>query len=236
MLARFFPLLCALALPAEAAAPCASDAMVVFDASASMGETVGSGTTRLAELQDAMARVVPRAAAARRLGLLTYGPGGADACAGLDLRFPPRADAAAPLLADLATLAPDGLTPLSAAVEHAAEALGHRENPAVIVLVTDGNESCDGAPCALAERLAAEARDLMIHVLGLKVVFDFHAWNDPAQTPFFGGRIAARCLADRTSGEYASTETVGDLIAALERTLACPLIGARPALRPAARG
>lgn len=225
-----------LTLPSAAQAFCAADAMVVFDGSASMAE-IGfdvSEATRIEEARLAMAEIAPQVAPLRRIGLLTYGPGGADSCSGINLRFPPQDAAAARLVADVEALDPAGLTPLTASVRAAAEVLDHRATPAVIVLITDGNETCGGSPCALAAELRAEAVDLTVHVLGFKVVFDFFAWNNPDQKNFFGGEVVARCLADQTGGEYASTETVDELIAALQRTLGCPLFGALP--EPRARG
>ena len=50
-------------------------------------------------------------------------------------------------------LVPAGKTPLTSAVEQAAEVLNYRAKPGVIVVVTDGEETCGGAPCALAKQL-----------------------------------------------------------------------------------
>jgi Ca-activated chloride channel family protein len=35
----------------------------------------------------------------------------------------------------------------------------------------------------------------------------------------------ARCLADRTGGQYLSTENTDELVAALKQTLGCPIYG-----------
>ncbi|WP_415919405.1 vWA domain-containing protein [Tateyamaria sp. SN6-1] len=219
-------LLLALTLSVQTAmAECASDAMVVFDGSASMSE-VGFDTgdaTRIEEARLAMARVMPQVEAFRRIGLLTYGPGGDTACSGASLRFLPRADAADLMIAELDAMRPSGLTPLADAVEQAAEALDFRNERAVVVLVTDGNETCGGRPCAVSERLAASARDLIVHVIGFRVSRDFFAWNNPEQT--YGEDTVAKCFADRTGGLFVTTETVDDLVAALQRTLGCPVIG-----------
>jgi len=52
---------------------------------------------------------------------------------------------------------PGGQTPLTAAVRGAAEELRFRDKPAVVVLLTDGEETCGGDPCRLARQLRAEA-------------------------------------------------------------------------------
>lgn len=212
---------------AMATLDCAADAMIVFDGSASM-EEVGfdvTEATRISEAREAVRRAVPDIAPFRRLGLIVYGPGGADSCSGIDLRFAPRADAAGAVTDAIDRLKPGGLTPLAASVAEAARVLDHRRRPGVIVLVTDGNETCGGAPCALAEALLAEAVDLTVHVIGFRVRVDFFTWNNPEQKPLTGGEPVARCLADRTGGRFVTTETVDELVAALQATLGCPAIG-----------
>jgi len=218
------------------AAGCARDAMLVFDGSASMAE-VGfdaSAPTRIGEARTAMRRAMPQIAPYRRVGLLVYGPGAEDACRGIDLRFPPLADAAGPVISTIETLSPGGLTPIAGSVRAAAEALGYRDRPGIVVLVTDGNETCGGRPCALGAELAAEARDLTVHVIGFRVEYDPFAWDSPEAGVYSGGTSVAKCLADRTGGMYVPTESVDELAAALRETLGCALIGVAPA-RPGPR-
>lgn len=224
----------ALALSATPAAPgCATDAMLVFDGSASMAEIGAdiSQPTRIAEARTAMHRAMPRIAPFRRVGLLIYGPGGDRSCTGIDLRFAPIPDAANAITGAIDTLAPQGLTPLAASVLAAAETLDYRSTPGIVVLVTDGNETCGGRPCALGATLAAEGYDLTVHVIGFRVVYDPFSWNSP-EAEGYDGTTVAKCLADRTGGMYVSTETVDELAAALRETLGCALLGRAPA-RPA---
>jgi Ca-activated chloride channel family protein len=224
----------AVALSATPAAPgCATDAMLVFDGSASMAEIGADATapTRIAEARTALHRAMPQIAPFRRVGLLVYGPGGDRSCTGIDLRFAPIPDASQAVTGAIDTLAPQGLTPLAASVLAAAETLDYRGTPGIVVLVTDGNETCGGRPCALGATLAAEGYDLTVHVIGFRVVYDPFSWNSP-EAEGYDGTTVAKCLADRTGGMYVSTETVDELAAALRETLGCALIGRAPA-RPA---
>lgn len=223
-----------LAGPVRATGECASDAMIVFDGSASMDE-IGFDTgeaTRIVEARAALRRAMPDIAPYRRVGLLIYGPGPDDACSNIDLRFGPVTESAGPVVAAIDGLRPGGMTPLSEAVARAAEILNWRRDPAVVVLVTDGNETCGGAPCALADRLERDGRDLTVHVVGFRVRVDFFTWNNPEQAPMAGGETVVRCLADRTGGRFVTTETVDELVAALQATLGCPVIGQAPAALP----
>lgn len=210
------------------AAGCARDAMLVLDGSASMGEIGFDATapTRIMEARAALARALPRITPLRRVGLLTYGPGARGACGSITLALAPHPDAAGAILAQVDALRPGGLTPIAASVRAAAEALAHRRQGGIIVLVTDGNETCGGRPCALGTALAREAADLTVHVIGFRVVHDPFSWNSPEADAFEGSTVA-KCLAERTGGLYAATETVDELAEALQATLGCALIGRR---------
>src|SRR6056297_903695 len=230
---RALPLALALGLSAlpggpapQAAGGCARDAMPVFDGSGSMGEVGHDPTapTRIEDARRAVRAAMPDIAPVRRVGLLTYGPGGGNACSGIDLRFDPRADAGAAVVAGIDALAPGGLTPLAASVTAAAGVLG---GAGIVVLVTDGNETCGGTPCALGARLAAERPGLTVHVIGFRVVYDPFSWNSP-EAQDLDGETVAKCQPDATGGLFVSTETVGELADALRVTLGCVVVGRGP--------
>ncbi|MEM7599414.1 MAG: VWA domain-containing protein, partial [Pseudomonadota bacterium] len=144
--------------PAQAQ-DCTRDAMLVFDGSASMAE-LGLQLDEPKRIDDARAALrdaMPQIAPIRRIGLITYGPGPENSCDGINLKFPPVADAADPVLEAISWLDPNGLTPLTEAVRKAADVLNYRNDPGIVVLVTEGNDTCGGAPCQLGAELAATA-------------------------------------------------------------------------------
>ena len=209
------------------ATDCARDAMLVFDGSASMAE-LGlqlNEPKRIDDARTALERAMPQIAPVRRVGLITYGPGPENSCEGINLKFAPVADAAEPILEAIRWLDPNGLTPLTDAVRNAAEVLNYKSEPGIVVLVTDGNETCGGRPCALGTELSATARDLTVHVIGFRVVTDRFAWDSPEANVYPDGISVAKCLSDKTGGMYVSTETIDELSEALRRTLGCALIG-----------
>lgn len=213
--------------PGHAATGCAADAMLVFDGSASMAELGFDPTapTRIEDARAALRRAMPHIAPVRRVGLLVYGPGPEGTCEGINLHFPPRPDAAEAVIGAIETVDPNGLTPLTASVREAAEVLDYRNRPGIVVLVTDGNETCGGRPCATGKDLAIAARDLTIHVIGFRVVADPFAWDSPESGIYSDGASVAKCLSDGTGGMYVSTQTVEELAEALRETLGCALIG-----------
>ncbi|MGH6735907.1 MAG: vWA domain-containing protein [Methyloceanibacter sp.] len=202
----------------QAAAPCTEDAMIVFDASGSMAgslaEGIGAKIRRIDEVRKALAQALPRVMRFRRIGLITYGPGSYRQC-NVELKLRPEPNAAQRILNDVSTLNPSGKTPLAAAVQQAAEVLDFRAEPGVVVLLTDGEETCDGAPCALGKILKAEGLQLTVHVIGFRM------------TAFWTGAQSAldvRCLAEETGGLYIAAEDQEELVEAFEKSLGCPMM------------
>ncbi|MEM6483061.1 MAG: VWA domain-containing protein [Pseudomonadota bacterium] len=201
--------------------------MLVFDGSASMAE-LGYDTsepTRIDHARAAISEALPQIASVRRVGLLIYGPGPEGSCAGINLKFRPLDDAALPIIGAINGLDPIGLTPLTASVRAAAEVLQYRNKPGIVVVVTDGNETCGGSPCALASELARTAQDLTVHVIGFRVMYDPARWVTSGAAANTEHTSIARCLADQTGGLYVATETVEELSVALQETMGCALIG-----------
>jgi Ca-activated chloride channel family protein len=215
---------------ARAAQGCSEDAIVVFDGSGSMSEMGFNlmDEPRIFAARRAIREAMPQVAPFRNLGLVIYGPGPRDACNNIDLRFAPMPDAAPRMIAEIDALAPSGNTPLTASVARAAETLEFRARPGVVVLVTDGKETCGGAPCQLAASLVAEAHDLTVHVIGFKLRGEHFSWDSENMHDYREGQTVARCLADQTGGLYLTTETVDELVTALQTTLGCPIFGRGP--------
>ena len=211
----------------EALAPCTEDAMIVFDASGSMAgslaEGIGAKIRRIDEVRKALSQALPRVTHYRRIGLITYGPGSYRQC-NVELKMRPMPDAAQRILSDVSALNPSGKTPLASAVEQAANVLDFRAKPGVVVLLTDGEETCDGAPCDLGKMLNAEGVQLTVHVIGFRM------------TAFWTGAQSAldvKCLAEETGGLYIAAQNQEELVQAFEKTLGCPMMSrlAEPLVR-----
>jgi len=206
--------------------PCSDDVMLVFDASGSMaGNGWGYGSenpkaaTRIEKVRSALTKILPRATRFRRVGLITYGPGPYQQC-NVQLDLWPTANASGPILSTVNGLTPGGQTPLSDAVARAAEVLDYRAKPGVIVVLTDGEETCGGNPCALGKQLRAEALQLTVHVIGLRVKGG-SSWTGENSI------VDTRCLAEQTGGLYIKVDTEEELTAALDKTLGCPRVTQR---------
>jgi Ca-activated chloride channel homolog len=199
--------------------PCTADAMIVFDASGSMSGNLNQGIAtlkpRIDEVRAALAETLPIATKYRRVGLITYGPGPAQQC-NVKLDLKPTANAADTIMRDVNALSPAGKTPLTEAVSEAAEVLDYRNKPGVIIVVTDGEETCGASPCDLGKKLRAEAAQLTVHIIGFRL--RDYSWTGEHSI------LDAKCLAEQNNGLYISAEDKGDLVAALKSTLECPLL------------
>jgi Ca-activated chloride channel family protein len=206
----------------EKPSPCTEDAMIVFDASGSMSgngwgygsETAGT-VSRIDKVRATLANILPSVTRHRRVGLITYGPGVWDQC---NVRFDlkPEANSAERIMSAIKALTPAGKTPLTAAVKEAAEVLDFRAKPALIVLLTDGEETCGGSPCDLGRTLSSEAASLTVHVIGLRV--KGYTWMGEQSV------LETKCLAERNGGLYLTVETEDELREAFEKTLGCPMV------------
>jgi len=202
--------------------PCTEDAMLVFDASGSMAGNLNQGIStiipRIDEVRSALAEVLPAITRFRRVGLITYGPGPYQQC-NVDLAFKPRPEAARLIMQEVNALNPAGKTPLAAAVERAAEVLDYQAKPGLIVVLTDGEETCGGSPCGLGKELHAAAMQLTVHVIGFRM--KNFSWTGEQSI------LDVKCLAEQNGGLYIDAEAKQDLIDALEKTLGCPMLSQR---------
>lgn len=203
--------------------PCKDDAMIVFDASGSMAGNVDQGIAtikpRIDEVRAALSTVLPSATKFRRVGLITFGPGPYNQY-NIQLNFAPLPHAAAPIMKAVDALTPAGKTPLTSAVQQAAEVLDYRNKPGVVVVVTDGEETCGRSPCELGDQLHAAALQLTVHVIGYRLEND--SWTGEQSV------VEAKCLAERNNGLYITAESENDLVAAFEKTLDCPMVSQLP--------
>lgn len=192
---------------------CMNDAMFVFDASGSMGTTdYTRKLPHITRVKQALAQVLPEVPAERRMGLIVYGQGAYNRCDSIELKLRPQTNSGATIMAEVEKIVPAGRTPLTQSVQDAADVLEYRSKPAVVILLTDGEDTCGGKPCNLALQMKKDAKDITVHVIGYRM----------KEAAGLNGFFEARCLAERTGGIYVTVETTDQLVEALRKTLTCP--------------
>ncbi|MEQ8656356.1 MAG: VWA domain-containing protein [Hyphomicrobiales bacterium] len=231
-LTGFFKRLCAASLglvvlwtlPVTAQQSDLERAILVFDGSGSMWGQI-DGINKIVTARETLARVLPTFPATMELGLMAYGHNRRGDCNDIEMLVPtgPVTTTAGSISDAVNTLNPRGKTPLSEAVRRAAMELRYTEERATIILVTDGLETCEADPCALANELESVGIDFTTHVIGFGL------------TEEEGQQVA--CLAENTGGSYFQATDADALGDALTQTVAFvppqpPVPAAPAALEP----
>lgn len=201
----FTAVLLALVLSMTSAAFAAERSIIVLDGSGSMWGQI-DGKTKIEIARETLRTVLDSVPPENETGLMVYGHRAKGDCKDIELAVPPAKGTAKAISAFADGINPKGKTPITAAVGKAAEALQYTEEKATVILVTDGLETCDADPCALAKDLEAKGVDFTVHVVGFGL-------SDEE------GRTVA-CLAEETGGKYLKAEDAGSLGDALRETVA----------------
>ncbi|NCA82131.1 MAG: VWA domain-containing protein [Opitutae bacterium] len=177
------------------------EAVFILDASGSMAEAAGP-QTKMAAAKAVLAQVVPAVAPEVKVGLAAYGHRRDRDCDDIEILVPPGSEDRAAVLARIAAMQPKGVTPIAAAVAQVAEFLKGRAAETMIVLVSDGKETCGGDPRAVVKALKDAGVKFVMHVVGFGV-----AEADRAE-------LAG--IAEAGGGTYFSAGDAAALLAALQ--------------------
>lgn len=179
----------------------------ILDDSGSMLETL-QGKTKLAIAQSVLSARVPALPPDINVGLRLYGhrvpfQEKEESCADIELVVPVEVGGAQHIISWLPTMQAQGMTPMSESIRRAAEDFtfegGHRN---IIVLISDGIETCDEDPAEVVRFLQELGIDFKIHVIGLGV-------DEQA-------RAQLKRIADTAGGIYHDANGEKDLAIALD--------------------
>lgn len=178
--------------------------MLVVDASGSMSDPSGTGESRMAAAAAALDDVVAAVPDGTQVGLrvISGERSGEGSCEDTRLAVPPGPVDPAAVRSAVDDLDPRGDTPLADSLELAADDLP-TDLPGMIVVVTDGMESCGGDPCEVAGQLVESGLDVRIDVVGFQVEQD--------------ARTQLQCVADAGNGRYVDAPDAAALAAQLQR-------------------
>ena len=195
------------AASATASDPKQPRTIIVMDGSGSMWGQI-DGKPKLEIARATVADVVGKLPANQTLGLIAYGHRRKGDCKDIELIVPPAPGTTSKVLNAVNNMRFVGMTPLSEAVRQAAQALRHTEQAATVVLVTDGLETCNLDPCAVANELERSGVNFTAHVIGFGLTKDE------------GAKVA--CLATNTGGRYLQASDGAGLSAALRQAVSEP--------------
>lgn len=178
----------------------ADDVMIVYDGSNSMWGQI-DGIPKIEIAREVMGDLIATWPQSTNLGLVAYGHRRDGDCSDIEVKVMPGPVDRTTFRDAVNDVVPRGRTPLTAAVEKAAQLLSYRDNPATVILISDGVETCQADPCALSARLAEKGVAFTAHVIGFDLTRDEHE--------------ALACIAENTGGMFVPAENAEELRGAL---------------------
>jgi len=170
-------------------------ALFVFDGSGSMwGQVDGRPKVELA--RQALRQLLRDFPPGTDIGLIAYGHRRSGDCNDIEILAPVGSSRQA-IIRAVDSINPKGKTPLTQAIRFAAEQLKNRDAPTSIVVISDGKESCNANPCAMAKVVREGGIDLRVHVIGFDV-----SQQEAEQL---------KCIANNGGGKYFSADNAGEL-------------------------
>jgi len=151
---------------------------ILLDASGSMAGKIG-GQTKMDIAKNAIREFIGSLPEEAKVGLRVYGHKGSNqpkdkdlSCSSSELMISFEATNRSELDTSLGQFQATGWTPIAKALEDAANdlsAFDEKQNTNVIILVSDGVETCGGDPVAVAKKLKDSTGNPFVHVIGFDV-------------------------------------------------------------------
>jgi von Willebrand factor type A domain len=206
---------------------------LIIDDSGSMAQQIAGGR-KIDVAKQVFSGLVQDLPSDGQVAVRTYGrqhPSGQRDCADMELMIPFGPNTPARVLPGVKALRPNGMTPIAASLQAAAKDFAGREGQDnIIVLLSDGEEDCNGDPCAAAKAVHDAGIHLQVNVIGLHV--------QPKE------RTQLQCVADAGGGKYydaadakalkvAASEVKERIVATPAPPPAAPTATATPFVKPA---
>ena len=189
------------ALTTQAAEANFPEVMIILDGSGSMWGTAGS-ETKIKAAKEVLHQLVPSLPSEVKLGLTVYGHRRKGSCDDIEIIIPAGSDDRNLLLSKVDGISPKGKTPIADSIKLVVEQLKSKENETTIILVSDGEETCNPDPCGVVKSLKATGIKFILHVVGFDV--------DQMQ------KEELACLAEAGGGQYFDAGNATALLAALQ--------------------
>lgn len=177
-----------------------SNILFILDGSGSMWGQV-EDQYKIAIAKKVMTSLVQELPSNTHMGLQVYGHRSKQDCNDIEMLVPVGSNNRGLLIQQIEALIPRGKTPITQALQQAAEPLRNLEDETIIILLSDGKENCAGDPCTLVRELRAQGVKIKIHVVGFDVTHD-----ESEQLV---------CIADAGGGKYFSADNADQLSKAL---------------------
>jgi Ca-activated chloride channel family protein len=190
--------------------------LFIIDCSFSMKEKLGGQMQKLESaklvLQNALARIPPDI----NVGLRVFGQGigyGITFNPGIDCRqtallVPLGQGNRRSIIEKVRNMKPFGMTPLEFALRQGAEDdFADAQGQKIIILISDGADTCGGDPCRFIRQLPMFGIKLKVDVVGLDLKRDHTARNQ------------LNCVAEQSGGKYYDADTAAQMIESVSQSV-----------------
>ncbi len=184
----------------------------ILDASGSMNaELPGSGGKKLAIAKEVLAKVFPKIPTSIKSALWVYGHRYPQkpqnkSCLDIENIFPLGSINVKAYVQKINEISAIGYTPIAESIKRAVKTFPSKEDQYnTIILVSDGEETCGGNPCNIADKFKNEKSAVTIHVVGYDV-------NEKT-------REQLNCIAQTSGGVYFDAQDATGLLQSLEKAM-----------------
>jgi len=171
--------------------------LFILDASGSMWGQI-NGKPKIAIAKEVMAKLVPELPDNSRIGLIAYGHRRKGDCNDVETLVKPGQNNKQAVLNAVQGLNAKGKTPLTRSVNQAFKMLQSTKQPATIILVSDGIESCGSDPCETVKAAKKYGLKFILHTVGFGL-----SEKESAQL---------QCMAKAGGGEYFQANNAEELL------------------------
>lgn len=155
-------------VPAENSSDYPGNIVLILDASGSMWGLV-EGKAKIEIAKEVLSNLIEKLPENSDAGLVAYGHRRKGDCDDVEEIIALGKIDKNALISEIKKLNPKGKTPISRSIRLTAERIRHLEDPATIILVSDGRETCDPDPCRLVKTLEESGIKFILHVIGFDV-------------------------------------------------------------------
>lgn len=181
-----------------------TNVMIILDGSGSMwGQIEGKSKIQIA--REVLRDLLPQFGRNIQLGLTAYGHRRKGDCEDIEVLIPIGPQNTDTITKKINIINPKGKTPLSEATRRAAKALNYTEERVIVLLISDGVETCNLDPCEVSAELAMSGMDFITHVISFDVKKE--------------DQIGLKCLAENTGGLFLNAANAIELRSALSKTV-----------------
>jgi Mg-chelatase subunit ChlD len=181
---------------------------IILDASGSMGGEI-DGQRKIDIAHEALTTLIGKLPDRTNVALRAYGHRKGGDCSDVELLTPLETLNRAALTTRINAVNPAqrGMTPIGASLEQVAQDLKGAQGDVLVVLVSDGDETCDGDPTQVATRIHAENPKIRFDVIG------FNVGPEEWRTRLSG-------IAQGGGGSYFDAKDAAQLVDALQQAVA----------------